>query len=140
MNAVIVKPVDLEALFATIRQCLNLDDSAKVPPPRSGNEQSVPAVREKTGAYWRLFTVFQEEYSAFGTAAREALAKGEFERICGMMHKIRGAARQMGAEELLEIASELEVAAAANDPRCAELVDQFEASLDKFINTRPSAK
>lgn len=140
MNAVIVKPVDLEALVATIRQCLNLDDSAKVPPPRSGNDPSGPAVREKTGAYWRLFTVFQDEYSTFGSAAREALAQGELERICGLMHKIRGAARQMGAEELLTIASELEVAAAANDPQCSELVDQFEASLVKFINTRPTAK
>ena len=133
MNAVIVKPVNLEALVVTIRQRLYLDSDPNAPPVEIGSD-SIPNGR--AGAFWRLFSVFREEYSACGTTAREALAEGEFEQVCGIMHKISGAARQMGAHDLQAIAAELEAAAAVRDPSCVELVNQFETCLATFISMR----
>jgi HPt (histidine-containing phosphotransfer) domain-containing protein len=83
---------------------------------------------------WRsMARVLVDEYPAAAAAIGSALQAGDRARAGDLLHRLRGGAGALGAEELAAAAGSLEQALASDDPVDADLRARFFASADAAL-------
>ena len=146
MNDHIVKPVEVDAMFATLARWLNTarPSAANTPPikraefPALGIE--VPGVDTRAGLsialgdprlYRQLLRMFYADQRAFTTTFREARKVGDRERAQRLAHSLKSLAATIGARALHAIAGELERSCAQVEGE--ELIEALAGSVEQEL-------
>ncbi|MCG8612727.1 MAG: ATP-binding protein, partial [Pseudomonadales bacterium] len=136
MNDHISKPIDPDALYQVLAQWLALDDSRSI--SESANSSTIPLefpahftpgldiklglakIHNNGYLYRKLIAEFLEEHKQTADKLTDLLQQEDHEKATAMVHKIRGAAGNLGATKVFESATELEaVLIAGDDPEPA---------------------
>jgi HPt (histidine-containing phosphotransfer) domain-containing protein len=144
MDGYLTKPLEPETLYAELCRWL------RVPAAEIGAlERPAPAVDAALPGFdaanvrrwldqapdaWRgMARAFVAESPATATAIGTALDAGDRARAANLLHRLRGAAGVLGAEELCEVAGRLEVALADDGPVDTGLHDRFLTSAEAAL-------
>jgi HPt (histidine-containing phosphotransfer) domain-containing protein len=146
MDGYLTKPLEPAALYAELGRWLtSLPAMIDTQTPAS---ETVTAVRALPGfdaanvqrwldvapdAWRSMARVFLAEYPAARTAIGTALDAGDRARSGELLHRLRGAAGILGAEDLTAAAERLERAVASDGPVDADLSACFFASADAAL-------
>jgi two-component system sensor histidine kinase/response regulator len=141
MDGYLTKPLEPEALCAELRRWLRsaadvIDAPAMAPAtvavaPALPGFDAVKVLRWLSQApdAWRsMVQTFAAEYPATATAIVAALEAGDRTLAGNLLHRLRGAAGALGAEELAAAAGRLELSLASDGPVDADLRGHFFAS------------
>ena len=155
MNDLVPKPVDPEALFATLARWLPARRDASLSMPVSGDhpvDEAVRAaladidgldvgaglrsVRGKLSSYARLLCKFVLAHRDDMSLLRAQLEAGDLVSARRIAHSIKGAAGALGATRVQILAAELEVALRDADPNATSLADFSEriVNLDRALS------
>ncbi|MCG6985455.1 MAG: transporter substrate-binding domain-containing protein, partial [Thiocapsa sp.] len=156
MNSYLTKPLEPEALCAELCRWLRLP-AGEIGVRRRASaplaaERAMPGFDAVKVRRWqdefpdtwrRMVRAFVAGYPAGTTAIRTALDAGDRARAGDMLHRLRGTAGSLGAEELSESAGRLELALANDGPVDAGLRADFfataEATLALLAGLEPPA-
>ncbi|NML17230.1 CHASE3 domain-containing protein [Azohydromonas caseinilytica] len=124
MDDFLVKPFELDTLVAVLLRCTGgparPEPVAPVPAPATGQDTGFPVVpgidtaraaRRMLGdkaLFLRLLHGLREDFGAVVEACRADLARGEAKAAAARLHKLRGIAGNLAAEEVARRAGELE--------------------------------
>ena len=124
MNAHLVKPIDPEALFATLSRLVvspgHTDRFVMQPPPASADEAPLPPLEGldmarglsnhmgRSDFYRRMLRSFHTQFKDFETTLDQALAVSDHALARRLMHSLKSAAATIGAIELSGLARSLE--------------------------------
>ncbi|WP_428559881.1 MAG: response regulator [Solidesulfovibrio sp. DCME] len=149
MNAFLAKPIDPEALMATLRTWIPQAPAQAAPPPNQADTEAIEAldgidvaaglgrVGGNRALYGRLLDKMRLDFPAVPERIRSALAAGDRQAAALAAHSVKGAAGNIGADHLARAAGDLEkalrdadeAAIAAGLPRFAAAVDRFAQAL-----------
>ncbi|MGH8566260.1 MAG: MHYT domain-containing protein [Gammaproteobacteria bacterium] len=144
MDEVLTKPIELAKLKRTVDRWLPI---AKGPQPESATKFDA-AIRALANGDETLESEVLEEYrqanDADLAAAAQAMEKEEFEGVRSAAHRIKGAARMIGAAGLSEAAASLELAAPSGDTTSMQtawaMVQSESERLYTFIRARAAER
>ncbi|SFU98934.1 two-component regulator propeller domain-containing protein [Pseudoduganella namucuonensis] len=138
MNDYVAKPIDPATLYAVLDRCtggggaLHLEPaqvaSRLTLPPLPGLD--LPAALERLGGnaalLGRLLTIFIHDFDTLLPQLRQAIAAAEHEQAARLVHKVKGAASNLSANELYQAAAALEQALAGRESAALPgLLDAF---------------
>jgi CheY-like chemotaxis protein len=119
MDGYLTKPLEPEALYAELCRWLRLPaDEADAQRPAVGAQRALPgfdaakvrrALEQAPNAWRSMVRTFVAEYPAAATAIGAALDAGDRARAGEALHRLRGAAGALGAEDLTAAAQRLEL-------------------------------
>jgi polar amino acid transport system substrate-binding protein len=119
MDGYLTKPLEPEALYAELCRWLRLPaDEADAQRPVVGAQRALPgfdaakvrrALEQAPNAWRSMVRTFVAEYPAAATAIGAALDAGDRARAGEALHRLRGAAGALGAEDLTAAAQRLEL-------------------------------
>ncbi len=142
MDGYLTKPLDPEALYAELSRWLRLPfGDVHVPRPASAvaaqplmpgfDAAKVQRWQDQAPDAWRsMVRTFVAEYPASATAISAALEADDRPHAGDLLHRLRGAAGALGAEDLTAAAKRLELALASDLPVDTELPARFFASAE----------
>ncbi len=146
MDGYLTKPLEPEALYAELCRQLQLaTDALGVSRPAPAVPAGAPALPgfdmvniqcwlEQSPDAWRsMARVFVAEYPAAATAIGAALDAGDRARAGNLLHRLRGAAGVLGAEDLTAAARQLELALASEGPVDPGLRARFSTSAEAAL-------
>jgi signal transduction histidine kinase/HPt (histidine-containing phosphotransfer) domain-containing protein/ActR/RegA family two-component response regulator len=141
MDGYLTKPLEPEALYAELGRWLrSLADVIGTPAPAHATVAAAPALPgfdavkvlrwldEAPDALHGMVQTFAAECPASATAIGAALEAGDRTRAGNLLHRLRGAAGALGAEELAAAAGRLELSLVSDGPVDADLRGHFFAS------------
>ncbi|NVM78259.1 signal transduction histidine kinase/ligand-binding sensor domain-containing protein/DNA-binding response OmpR family regulator/HPt (histidine-containing phosphotransfer) domain-containing protein [Duganella sp. SG902] len=124
MNDYVTKPIDPDTLYAVLATWVKPDPhrasvAEAEPPPRRGNAPVVPrpgidinAAMERLGGHdallSQLLSLFAHDFESSLQQIQDAIHSGELLRAAELVHKIRGAAGNISANELFKTSTALE--------------------------------
>ena len=154
MNAVVVKPIDPQALRTTLLQWLPKDASATAPQSApaaaqagTGIDEDLPHVRgidtalglsrvmHRKPLYLKILRRFASDYGSTATQIQDACSAGEMDVAERLAHSVKAVAGNIGATGIQALAERLEMALRAN-PSGAEVqvaLREFERELGLLI-------
>ena len=154
LDAVIAKPIDVQAMLETIGSFLGkqatvlpLAEISAAPPtvtepviPNIAGLDIAAALRRLDGnkkLYLLALRFFLKDYSDAATATREALIAGNTELAGRKAHSIKGIAGTLGAVELEKMAQALENAIASGEPPASisAALERFSTELERLVAT-----
>ncbi|NHZ35849.1 response regulator [Massilia rubra] len=149
MNDYLSKPIEPAILYTVLAEWIR-PDPTRVPPPAApepaGGEApahlpgiDVAAAMARLGhngpLLTRLLAMFAKDFAASGAAIEQALGKGELEQAGLLVHKIKGAAGNLSAQDLYRAAGELEERLMARDGAvAAQLLPAFLALFNEVMD------
>jgi CheY-like chemotaxis protein len=146
MDGYLTKPIEPEALYDELRRCLQLPAGVtNKPRPVPATAAATPALPgfdaasvrrwldQAPDAWGSMTRVFVAEYPAAATAIGAALDDDDRARAGALLHRLRGAAGTLGAQELAAAAARLEQALASDGPVEADLRARFFASAEAAL-------
>jgi ABC-type amino acid transport substrate-binding protein/nitrogen-specific signal transduction histidine kinase/HPt (histidine-containing phosphotransfer) domain-containing protein/ActR/RegA family two-component response regulator len=145
MDGYLTKPLDQEALYAELSRWLRLPSGeVQVPRPASAvaaqplmpgfDAVKVRRWQDQAPDAWRsMVRTFVAEYPASATAIGAALEADDRPRARDLLHRLRGAAGALGAEDLTAAAERLELALASDGPVDAQLPARLFASAEAAL-------
>lgn len=128
MNGYIPKPIDLNILYQTLAQWLKLkaagEPSQTIPRPEPVEADkellyALPGidaamglcrVRHNRSVFYKLLLDFREDYAQASVRIRQCLDEGDKQQAQRLLHTLKGAAGNLGADELFHTAADLETA------------------------------
>ncbi|PTR34070.1 PAS domain S-box-containing protein [Luteibacter sp. OK325] len=125
MNDHIAKPLNVDAMFSTIRRWVRPKPrAASMPAPRTSSVPlpELPGVDQRAGLatcgnmaplYRRLLDLFRQNYAQFDEAFATARQSTDASAASRVAHTLRGAAGNIGALKVAELAAQLEKACMA---------------------------
>lgn len=133
MNGQLRKPVQAEHLFAILRRWLPAAPPSAGPAPIPGINPGHglnhlggdPALRSS------LLELFQQIHADDVAMTRQQLERQEWSKACERMHRLRGSALLVGAEQVASLAGDLE-RALTNPPPAAQVEDLLSALEDEL--------
>ncbi len=141
MDGYLTKPLEPEAFYAELGRWLRspadvIDTPAPAPPTVAAapvlpgfDAAKVQRWLSQAPDAWRgMVQAFAAQYPAAATAIGAALEAGDRTRAGNLLHRLRGAAGALGAEELAAAAGRLELSLASDGPVDADLRGHFFAS------------
>ena len=153
MNDHVAKPIDPKILFATLLQWLKPRNSVV-----TSNVQFVPAsafadplihlpqdlagfnvdnalalLGGNRAKFRRLVIQFSEQFAAAAETISQSIATKEPDKAAALAHQIRGAAGNLGATTLYQIATRLEQALLRNDDASTADMQAFRAALEEVV-------
>ncbi|UQZ86621.1 Signal transduction histidine-protein kinase BarA [Paenibacillus konkukensis] len=149
MNDIITKPLESEAMFATIRKWLR-DSDEEQPRKDSASETAEPLPRfegidvdralarlsGKPGILLQMIKIFERDYHDFSRKLKQALEDEELEEAQRLIHTLRGAAGNLSAARLYaaagEVESALKRAAASPDLAAAAAAAEMDRALQEL--------
>jgi two-component system sensor histidine kinase/response regulator len=146
MNDHIAKPIEPEALFATLLRWLPKRKGAPPPAPPAKQEAPAPApqlpdiagldaaagvktVRGRVATYRRLLRLFADSHADDMGTLRRHLAAGDREAATRVAHSLKSASAMMGAMAIHVLAEKLEAALRQQADDAESLVASLEAQL-----------
>ncbi|MBF0501752.1 MAG: PAS domain S-box protein [Candidatus Riflebacteria bacterium] len=157
MNDYVTKPIDPQALFATLsRWCKpsGTDEAEVSSQPRSVSQSdlSIPVIDGinvrnglqrllgKREMYFNLLSRFAEEHSETAIKVSEAIGYGNVAVAERLIHSFKGIAGNLGAEKMQQISQQLEQALKKSDSeKIHDCLNQFGESLRKLIGNIKTA-
>jgi two-component system sensor histidine kinase/response regulator len=165
MNAYITKPIDPDAMFATLHLYYSGEDEGAPPPPAPPREAAeipvIPGIDTAGGLrrvvgngvlYLDLLRRYAEGQREAGARIREALDSGDLPLAERLAHTLKGVSGNIGAAEVQALAGELEAAIAQRgapeaiaeilrrlSPLTAATIDRIDAALAEAAKRRPVA-
>ena len=146
MDGYLTKPLEPESLFAELCRWLQPVAAAiDVPRPASPAPAKAPALPgfdlakvqhclgQAPDAWYAMVRTFVSEHPQVATDVAAALDAGDRPRAGELLHRLRGAAGALGAEELTAAAGRLEQALASDGPVDADLREGFFASANAVV-------
>ena len=144
MDGYLTKPLEPETLYAELCRWLRVADGEhQIPQPASGAAQPAlpgfdPAKMRRwwdqaPDAWHAMVRVFVTEYPAAVAAVGAALDAGDRIRAKALLHRLRGAAGALGAEDLAAAAERLELALVGDGPIDAEARARFFARAEAAL-------
>ena len=166
MNAYITKPIDPDALFATMHMYYSSTDMDcfSSPPPvaapfGAGEISRIPGIDTEGGLrrvvgnkslYMDLLKRYAEGQRDAGAKIQEALGGGDFPLAERLAHTLKGVSGNIGAAEVQAVAGELEAAIATKRPEpvideilgrlspiVAAAIDRIDSALAEAAQQRP---
>jgi len=145
MDGYLAKPLEPAALSAELCRWLRLPAGERGVPQPASAVAAVPALPgfdavkvrrllDETPEAWRsMVRVFVAEYPVAATAIGADLDAGDRARAGGLLHRLRGAAGALGAEDLAAAAERLERSLARDGPVEADLRARFFAQAEAAL-------
>jgi CheY-like chemotaxis protein len=146
MDGYLTKPLEPEGLDAELCRWLRpVTGALDLPPPASDARGTAPALPgfdlakvqhwlgQAPDAWYAMVRTFVSEYPQVATDIGAALDAGDRPRAGELLHRLRGAAGALGAEELTAAAGRLEQALASDGPVDADLREGFFASANAVL-------
>ncbi|NEV64617.1 transporter substrate-binding domain-containing protein [Thiorhodococcus minor] len=144
MDGYLTKPLEPETLYAELYRQLRLPagERAATQPASTAAQPALPGfdaakvrrwLNEAPDAWRSMVRVFVAEYPPAATAIGAALEAGDRTRAGDLLHRLRGAAGALGAEDLTTAAERLEQALARECPVDIELRTRFFSSAEASL-------
>ena len=146
MDGYLTKPLEPEGLYAELCHWLRpVTGALDVPPPAYDARGRAPALPgfdpakvqhwldQAPDAWYAMVRAFVAEYPEVATDVGAALDAGDRPRAGELLHRLRGAAGALGAEELTATAGRLEQALTNDGPVDADLREGFFASANAVV-------
>lgn len=121
MNDHIAKPLDIDAMFATMARWIQprrVAPDVTAPTNATGDEpQDLPGIDQRGGLrrcadnqalYRRLLSMFLKDYTAFDVSMHDARRDPDATAAMRLAHSLRGSAANIGADEVASAAAALE--------------------------------
>lgn len=149
MNDFVAKPIDPEKLLLTLQRWVG-NDECKVALPAKSSAEPFPAlpgfnlrhIQSMLGgdfaSFRRLLAYFQRDFCSLEIKLKQALAQGDWESCCSMVHAVKGASGNIGAESLYQSARQLEneLHAHGDLPALENFLQALHATLDISVEYR----
>ena len=152
MNGHISKPFDPEDLFAILLKWISRksgqDGKMKAGSPEKGSRDMLPAdmpgfdlelglkrARGNVKLYRTLLLLLDEKYADAAPNIELALADGRRDEAIALAHSVKGTSGMLGAMELFEAASDLELALDHGEEAVDDLLSIFTRQLDTVIGS-----
>ncbi|MBF0159693.1 MAG: CHASE domain-containing protein [Magnetococcales bacterium] len=154
MQAHIAKPIRVEEMFATLVQwirptarsgvadhqqpCPTQDEAAELPEMAGINSHlGLQHVDHRRSLYWDLLAKFNQRQSRAAAAIRTALEQQEWDTAERLSHTLKGLAATIGAEQLQQLAKQLEGAIHRADAPadCFQLLEQVAGELGRVCHS-----
>jgi CheY-like chemotaxis protein len=147
MNDHVGKPIDPSAFFATVARWTRAQQRA-VPdvPVRTAEDEiiltqiggvDVAAGLQRVAGNKRLYrdllTQFAVKYGSTGTTISQALVSGDRSKAERLAHSLKGAAGNLGINEIFQAAGNLEAAIRASQTGVEDLIEELTAALDRQV-------
>ena len=89
--------------------------------------------------YRDLLTQFAVKHESTGTTISEALASGDRSKAERLAHSLKGAAGNLGMNEIFQTAGKLEAAIRASQTGIEDLIEELSSLMDRHIRTMRAA-
>jgi HPt (histidine-containing phosphotransfer) domain-containing protein len=157
MNDHITKPIDPTQLFGTLAKWIGPRDAVQKPaeasPAATGPQAKETAPPEKTlpdampefdltdglqrlmgnrALYRKLLVNFSTQYAQAGADIQRALDAGDFDRVHGLVHAIKGVAGNLAAKDLQQQSVALEKLVKHADPASPPPADELNSAFEAF--------
>jgi CheY-like chemotaxis protein/HPt (histidine-containing phosphotransfer) domain-containing protein len=155
MNDHVAKPIDPGTFFATLGRWTRAHQREEASGrSRVANEGSEPAVPEIEGIdvarglermagnkrlYRDLLTQFVAKQESVGNRIAEALEKGDRQQAERLAHSLKGAAGNLGINQIFHSAGNLEKAIRESETGMADLVKDLRSAMDRQIRAIQAA-
>jgi HPt (histidine-containing phosphotransfer) domain-containing protein len=147
MNDHVGKPIDPSAFFATVARWTRAQQR-EVPdvPVRTAEDEiilpqiggvDVAAGLQRVAGNKRLYrdllTQFAVKHESTGTTISQALVSGDRSKAERLAHSLKGAAGNLGINEIFQAAGNLEAAIRASQTGIEDLIEELTAALDRQV-------
>ncbi|SFN34666.1 PAS domain S-box-containing protein [Formivibrio citricus] len=149
MNDFVAKPIEPEKLLLTLQRWVGNEVNKTMPAGKPGKEPfpelpgfELRRVQRMLGgdfsAFRRLLAYFQRDFCALEANLKQAIADGDWESASSMVHAVKGASGNIGAETLYQSARllENELRAHGDLPSLEEFLQALRTALQVAVEYR----